>query len=393
MGSGAVYLQARYAATPYYSAKALVILAPLIMLMTTRALVSDVPRWRSLRELRRLAPARLATVALALAYLGAAAWSSGLVLRGAHVSPEEHRDELGSLRPMLKGQPTVFLGLDDFVYWRLRGSRLVAPITYFGTPHLPFSARRGKVPQPGWPMDFDSIDPHTADRFRYLVAPRTGYASEPPLNWRRVRSTRSYEVWERRGATAPRSTLREVGKPGAIRRCGDWRGRILSRTPGVARVGPIPVVGAPKAWVQALGVPPILDEGGFFPLPPATTASQTLNLPPGEWDISLQYLSHTPLEVRAAGLRTEMPPIVASGGPYWSVGRVRSDGGSTVVQVTPAEPPRLSTPRLASVGTVAATRVDVRRQTVPLRRACGRYVDWYTTGMAREGSPRPTRAS
>jgi hypothetical protein len=34
---------------------------------------------------------------------------------------------------------------------------------------------------------------------------------------------------------------------------------------------------------------------------------------------------------------------------------------------------------LRALGRIAATRVPDRVRAVPLRRACGRYVDWYTT--------------
>jgi hypothetical protein len=32
------------------------------------------------------------------------------------------------------------------------------------------------------------------------------------------------------------------------------------------------------------------------------------------------------------------------------------------------------------LGAIAATRIDVAGRTIPLRRACGRYVDWYRLG-------------
>ena len=43
----------------------------------------------------------------------------------------------------------------------------------------------------------------------------------------------------------------------------------------------------------------------------------------------------------------------------------------------PAARRRIDVVRTALIGDVAATRVDDRGHEVPLRRACGRYVDWY----------------
>jgi hypothetical protein len=81
-------------------------------------------------------------------------------------------------------------------------------------------------------------------------------------------------------------------------------------------------------------------------------------------------------------------------GPFFSVGRVTSDGRTPItVKASIAKLPALGrllgssghTRALDSLGhsplgAVAATRIDAPGRTIPLRRACGRYVDWYRLG-------------
>jgi hypothetical protein len=72
--------------------------------------------------------------------------------------------------------------------------------------------------------------------------------------------------------------------------------------------------------------------------------------------------------------------------------------GEVVFGVSVDDPPLvgrlLHTESKAYLSGLAATRVDPPRQTVPLRQACGRYVDWYevapgTPPSALEGVPAP----
>jgi hypothetical protein len=55
----------------------------------------------------------------------------------------------------------------------------------------------------------------------------------------------------------------------------------------------------------------------------------------------------------------------------------------------------LGTDSKAYLTAIAATRTDPSRQTVPLKRACGRYLDWYgvapgTSPQDLSGVPAPT---
>src|SRR4029077_4714226 len=92
------------------------------------------------------------------------------------------------------------------------------------------------------PFDFDSVVPDQLDRFRFVVATRSPYASSPPPNWHRVRTTRSFDVYERDGPTPPRSVLNEVGMPGLALDCSTEPGATMRGQPGVAAVREAPVL-------------------------------------------------------------------------------------------------------------------------------------------------------
>jgi hypothetical protein len=72
--------------------------------------------------------------------------------------------------------------------------------------------------------------------------------------------------------------------------------------------------------------------------------------------------------------------------------------GEVVFDVSVDDPPLvgrlLHTESKAYLSGLAATRADPPRQAVPLRQACGRYVDWYevapgTPASALQGVPGP----
>jgi hypothetical protein len=56
---------------------------------------------------------------------------------------------------------------------------------------------------------------------------------------------------------------------------------------------------------------------------------------------------------------------------------VDSKGGAVTLSVAPSEPKLNLADRGALLGNLVATRAGTRTRIVPLREACGRYVDWY----------------
>ena len=138
-----------------------------------------------------------------------------------------------------------------------------------------------------------------------------------------------------------------------------------------------PVRGGPGAWSRG------------FPFDAPGSATQTLKLGPGIWQLSLQYHSQVPLTVAATGSaeEVELPPSLdgmylthQGQGAFWHAGEMRAAGSRPVtVTVSAARPSALQRAlgvrRQVWLGTLAATRPGSRQ--VPLRRACGRYVDHY----------------
>ena len=156
-------------------------------------------------------------------------------------------------------------------------------------------------------------------------------------------------------------TLSEGEAPGAVLDCRSAPGRALARAGGVAYVRPRPVVGVPGATVS--GRPLV----------------QTLDLGPGRWEISLRWFSDMPLEVRLGAERRDLPAYLSDRASFVAVGRV--DGGRPLrIEVRPRARRRLDVVRTVLLGEPVAVRVDRPGRVLPLRRACGRYVDWYRTG-------------
>ncbi len=383
-GSLLVYAQARAFTTPYYDAKALMIASPLVILVVVRALTAGLPEWRTLRRSRpRLAPAvRSPPLLLAVAFLALAAFSSSLVLRATRVQAGEQAGDLAAIRPLVQGAPTLFLGQEDYAFWQLRGAQLSAVRSYIGISQIPFSMRpdkplSGLMPlSRGRPLDFDNLDHVNLDRFQFVVTTRAPYSSAPPGNWRLARQTRTYTLWRRDGPTPDRQLLPEGADPGAVLDCGTAAGRRLSGRAGWAGVRPRPVVAAVDDWSVTDG-PAEVAPLGHAEVPAGQSARQELLLPPGQWDLSLQYISSGPLDIEGPGLRTRLPPSTARGGPYWPAGRVESRGGTTTISVSADSVSRLSWRRGVSLGSLAATRADSEPVVVPLEQACERYVDWY----------------
>lgn len=373
----ALFLYARQRVTPYYDAKALVIASPLIVAMTLSALATEVPRAGALLRRHGVTRAGWARLAMTVFIIAGAAVSSTLTLRAAVVGPGDHAEELATLRPLVKGRPTLFLGQDDYVFWELRGARLAVPVSYVGNSLVPYSFRPDVGFAPGRSPDFDALDRGNLDRFHFIVAPRTAVASTPPVNWRQRRATRSYVLWERHGPTANREVLSGGGVPGNRLDCREARGRRLAERRGQATIVTPPISGDFREWRVDGRRPPFNDSGGAV-VRAGDTALQSLRLPVGRWDISIGYRSPVPVRVRGPGLDATLPPSIERVGPVWSAGTVLSTGARTRIAATPLGPPPLARDRGAAVGGLVATRVGEPLQLVPLRGACGRYIDFYT---------------
>ena len=372
LGAGVVvYAGARAFASIYVEAKALAVLAPLAVLVALGGLFSATGRLRIPMA-----------VLGAIAAVGIAA-STLLALREAPVGFDDRGAELEQLAAEADGEAVAFLGVDRFgAYW-LRGTLIESPGGYV-PPEV--RARPEKVWQQGDPMDLDTLPAKRLDDFRYAVTTTAAYQSAPPPNMEEVRRTDSYILWERQGNTPRLSVLDEDGAPGATLECPGGIPDPEEAGPSAA-IFPEPVVGDAQDWSR----------GSPFEAP--GSASQSLRLKPGAWQLSIQYHSQVDLTVEAGDLEAEAPASLVGmylthqgQGSFWPVGEVTvPKGGDPLdVTVTAAEPNALErltgAPRRVWLGDVAATRFDPTAGKPPVAVAtavaCHRYVDHFGAGVA-----------
>jgi hypothetical protein len=336
--------------SPYIAAKALTILAPLVMLITTRWLVELRPgeSWLSSVGALRVGVAAV----LGWAVLG----TSVEALRYAYVGPTAHADDLRSLEPTLGRSRTLFLGWDNFIKWELAGTPVDQPNPEEPGPVVEMRPQKGWTP--GEAVEFSDIQPATLDHYKYVVGPRDPAASRPPSNMKLIRTARYYEVWERQGPTPESQILTEGPEPAAVLNCSTAQGQALMRMGGQAAVRqPNVVVPVPA------------------PLPGQTVSVQ-LRLKPGKWWLSSPYTSPHPIEVHAPGLQTTLPANLDRPGMRWPVGSITVAADTPItVAFRPQDP--VFAPPVASVLDALVATPDIPTRVVSLRQACGRDVEWY----------------
>jgi hypothetical protein len=344
-----LWLASEATQAPYVTAKALVILSPLLILTALRPLVEGkpplaLPRWTIF----------LGPLVAALLVVGVlrSSWSA---LRFSSVGPRDHLTELRTLRPLLGTSQTLFLGNDDFVKWELGGVPVDAPV--IGAVVLP--GRPEKAWSYGRAHDIDSVDSATLNRYRWIITTRDAAGSAVPPQLRLVRRTPSFALYERTGLVADRSLLSEGEAPAAALDCSTPAGRRISRTKGEAgiRLGPV---------------------GAEVPrLAPGASAVVQLPLTAGTWDLETPYTSPRPLEITAPGVRTTLPPNLDRPGPRYPIGRLTLTRPATVeIRIRSLKGFLTPADRIAYPTTVLATP-DFGEHVVPLDKACGQLVDWY----------------
>jgi hypothetical protein len=376
------YLGSLALGTPYTQAKALAIAAPLVMLVALRGLLSAGPLEGEEAEQSAWWPPGLlrplvswGVPLLTVAFAAAAAFSTLLPLRQAAVGPDYHLQEMLRMRPIVDGQNVLFLGRDNFVSWELIGSEVYAPITNHYDVEETHALYRATTLNAKF--DWDNVPPFVMNKFRWVVTTSAAEQSQAPAAFVPRLRTGDFILWQRVGEVGRRRTLFEPLNPGAPLDCNDPAKAPLAKLDGTATVFTAqPVIG--KVW---------------HPSPELTQtkpAQQRLYLTPGRWDLSMQYASTQALTVTATGpglaapfrtkLRTNL--LFRGPSPYYPVGTIEvRRPGDVLFTVDVGDPPLigrvLHTESKAYLSGLAATRADPARQTVPLRRACGRYVDSY----------------
>ena len=97
----------------------------------------------------------------------------------------------------------------------------------------------------------------------------------------------------------------------------------------------------------------------------------------------MQYASPQVLTVSTdTGQGWRLPPNLDRLGPYWRVGEITTRGPATLrlaLRLERAAPAILTADsQYSPLGKIAAVRIDRPPRWVPLREACGRYVDRYS---------------
>lgn len=353
--AGFVYALARPFAEIHVEAKALAVLAPITMLVTLRFLLASAER--GLGTLR---------LALGSVFAALALGSTFVALRAAPVGFDGRGHDLEALADEIDGEKVVFLGVDRFAAYWLRGTLIESPGGYV-PPDV--DARPEKTWQQGLALDFDTLSPSKLDNYRYAVTTSAGYASTPPPNWTEVATEGDYVLWERDGRTPATRVLDEGGEPGAVFGCNEDE---PISTPATVLTEPVTI--DQGDW-----------DGGYAGQAPRTfTASAQLDK--GQWSASLQYHSQVPLSLRLNGEEVaELPPtlegfyLVGAGrGAFWPAGE--TGGGTVEVEVEASEPTglqdALGVERKVWLGTLAFTAVQEFDQS-PLGASCGQYVDHY----------------
>jgi hypothetical protein len=365
-----IYLLTRYVEKGglYILAKAVVVPASVVMLLVVVALLAPGGGWR-----KRI----FATVFIALA-----AYSSFLALRDTVVASTHRLDQLAEFRGEVAGQNVLALTSDRFTDYALRTATVYSPAY---NSEIRVGSTGTKTQR--LPIDFDSVPVAILNQFPYAVTTSAAYQSQPPPGWTLAASNASYDLWRRTGTTPNIAILGEEARPGRTFRCKSRKFDQFLAAGGEALVWPRPVIAKRLYWKAASSNGVVL-EGDQIDnnLAPGETASQQIVLPPGRWQLSIQYASPvTGIEVRAPGLAIHLPsgmdaaiPYRPDQGPYWPAGEVTSQGGPITVSVQADDinwlQKALGVDAPAVIGNLTAVnRSGFRR--APTAVACGLYVD------------------
>ncbi|HSR94953.1 MAG TPA: hypothetical protein VLK56_08815 [Solirubrobacterales bacterium] len=389
-----LYLAALPTSGDYANAKALMIGAPLAMLVAIRPLLAEFPTLGRRRASKRpMSPlsgpsagvVRVGWAVLAVVFVGGAAYSSFLALRDAPVGPPGHGAELRAFMPILHGKQVLYAGQDRYAPYELLGADTHVPLVEFPDPEVAQNPEKPFDTGDAYsPIDFDSFSRGTLARFPYVITGRAAWNSQAPSGFKRIAATPSFLLWKRTGAPPEnRHVLLEGTDAGAHAGCASPEIRILLSNPGRASLFPSVAIAPKAAW----------DAGDQ--LHTGESTAQAIDLPRGRWRLSIQYFSPFGLTLSAPGFEQELKPALdgqrpntislANDGQFWPAGPYESRGGRVRFTVAAAEPSflqRLSGYNgVAYVGNLVAVHAGKRR-IVPLGAACNSWIDWYESTAA-----------
>ena len=306
LGACAVlYLVSIPSSGDYSQAKALMIAAPLAMLVAIRPLLTELGGRRasdvqmadapgpSARRFGAGCAGRLGRAGGGLRRRGPCTRASWLCGRRRSGRPGTGRSCRHSCRSCT-ASPCSTPGQDRYAAYDLLGADTHVPLVEFPdaevspNPEKPFDTGDAYSP-----IDFDSFSRGTLNRFAYVITGRAAWNSQAPPNFGRIAATPSYVLWKRTGPTPEnRHVLLEGTEAGALAGCAAPEVRILLASGGRASLFPGAVIGPKAAW-----------DGGSV-LGTGATTSQPLDLPAGSWNLSVQYFSPFDLTLSAPGFES-----------------------------------------------------------------------------------------
>lgn len=383
-----VYLASLPVSGDYSRAKALMILSPLVMLVVAPVLLAGPGRTFMRPGSRRQGSRPAAWLLGATLFFALAIYSPFLALRDAQVAPPGHGEELQTFIPMIAGKPVLFGGQDRFAAYALRGADTSVPLVEFPDHRVKESLTKPWDTGSAYsPIDFDSFNAQTLNRFPYVITGAAAWNSKAPANFEEVTRTDSFILWRRTGPTEPgRHTLIEGTFAAAPVNCEHPEMEIFAGLEGRAGLMPTPVIGRRDSWSPSRK------------LRAGEVAEQTLDLPAGEWRLSLQYFAPNGITISAPGFQKEIIPALdgqrpgtislANDGQFWPAGElVTESAGPVRFTIRTPEPnflQRLTGHRSTTfLGNLVALPVGEHR-TVPLSETCGHWVDWYVGGALPE---------
>lgn len=378
LACAAIYLISLPWVGDYSLAKALVIAAPVTMVVILTALLSG-PRqgWKPSQGMEFGAWVTLA----ALFVVGAAA-SSLIVLRDASVAPPGHARELDQFADQVKGKRVLYADQDRFAPYYLSGADVSVPLAEFPDPDVtenpkkPFQGDTGQGV-----IDFDSFDADTMQNFDYVITSRAIFQSEAPPFYEKANETESFTLWRRIDDAYGRRILNEATLPARLADCSTGGGLYYSTEfEGTATLLPRTVLALRDRWEPS----PDLESG--------ESASLTLDLEPGHWWISMQYFTPRGFHMTSStGYSRWFRPAIdgqrlanqstGSNGQYWPAGIIKVDeAGPVTLTVETKDPTALQRltgfSRITKLGRVAAMNGKQRRR-VAMSEICDQWVDHF----------------
>ncbi|MGB0120304.1 MAG: hypothetical protein WBP55_05055 [Solirubrobacterales bacterium] len=361
----------------YSLAKALVISAPITMVVILTALLSGPTKpWKPSQGMEYGAWMTLAAVFV----VGCAA-SSFVVLRDASVSPPGLAAELAAFHDQVYGKDVLYADQDRFAPYYLSGARVSVPLDEFPDPNVIENERKPFQGDTGLStIDFDSFDLETLRNFGLVITTNAAWTSKTPPFYKRIGMTDSFSLWRKVAPATGRPIMNEKTMPAKLADCSNEGGRYYStEVDGRATIMPESELGLRSDWLPG----PDLDLG--------ESTSMDLDLGKGEWRLSFQYFTPNGMTMTAPGYSRTFDASIngqrlanmdtGSTGQFWPAGviDVKEDGPVTFT-VKAAEPSFLQKltgySRQTKLGRLVATRAEPRK-VVPMSEICDNYVDFF----------------